>query len=131
MGAVLPEWIVEGLTRTHFVRYAGASGDFNPIHHDEVVAQGLGYPSVFGPGMLTAGLLAHYLTDQVGVGCLRRYRVRFTGQVWPGDTLTFRGSVTGAYEEDGEGRVDLELAVVNQEGTVVVSGAATAAVGPT
>jgi acyl dehydratase len=127
-GAALPEWSTPELTRTHFVRYAGASGDFNPIHHDEVAARGLGYDSVFAPGMLTAGLLARYLTQLVGAGSLRRYRVRFSGQVWPGDVLTCRGSVEGGREEGGERRVDLALEVVNQAGDVVVSGAATAAV---
>jgi acyl dehydratase len=129
----LPQWEVPELTRTHFVRYAGASGDFNPIHHDEVTAQRLGYASVFGQGMLTAGILAHYMTDIVGVGALRRFRVRFVGQVWPGDVLTCRGSVAGTHDdpEGGERLVDLDLEVVNGTGDVVVSGAATAAVRPT
>ena len=126
-GDDLPEWSTAELTRTHFVRYAGASGDFNPIHHDEVAARRLGYESVFGPGMLTAGLLAGYVTRLVGVDNLRRYGVRFTGQVWPGDVLTCRGSV----ERAGDDGFDLRLEVVNQHGATVVSGAATAVVRPT
>ena len=68
--------------------YAGASGDFNPMHHDEVAAKDAGLPSVFGHGMFTMGLLGKALTDYVGVGNLERYRVRFTKQTWPGETLT-------------------------------------------
>src|SRR5256885_16320083 len=72
------------LTRTDLVMYAGASGDFNPMHHDEVKAQAAGLPSVFGHGMFSAGFLARAITDYVGVGNLRRYKVRFAKQTWPG-----------------------------------------------
>ncbi len=68
--------------------YAGASGDFNPMHTDEVRAQAAGLPSVFGHGMFTAGILGQALTDFVGVGNLRTYKVRFTKQTWPGEPLT-------------------------------------------
>ena len=79
------------LTRTDLVMYAGASGDFNPMHHDEVAAQAAGLPSVFGHGMFTAGLLATAVTNYVGVGNLTSYRVRFTKQTWPGEVLTHDG----------------------------------------
>src|SRR5579859_6447289 len=75
------------LNRTDLVRYAGASGDFNPMHHDEVQAKDAGLPSVFGHGMFTMGMLGKALTDYVGVGNLRVYKVRFTKQTWPGETL--------------------------------------------
>ena len=96
-----------------------------------MTARRLGYDSVFAPGMLTAGLLARYLVALVGAGSLRRYRVRFSGQVWPGDVLTCRGTVERVDEDEGERGVDLRLEVVNQNGDVVISGAATAAVPPT
>ena len=69
--------ITHTLTRTDLVRYAGASGDFNPMHHDEVAAQAAGQPSVFGHGMFSMGLLGTALTDFVGVGNITRYKVRF------------------------------------------------------
>jgi len=122
-----PEWKLENLTRTHFVKYAGASGDFNPMHHDDTVAKAVGYPSVFGHGMFTAGVLSHYVTDWVGLENLRKFRVRFTGQVYPGDTLTFAAKVTRKYKEADENRIDADLSVANQEGKVILSGAATAA----
>ena len=76
------------LTRTDLVMYAGASGDYNPMHHDEIAAQQAGLPSVFGHGMFSAGLLATAVTNYVGIGNLTSYRVRFTKQTWPGETLS-------------------------------------------
>src|SRR5215210_9473233 len=96
------------LTRTDLVMYAGASGDYNPMHTDEVAAQAAGLPSVFGHGMFSMGLLGSALTDYVGVGNLKSYKVRFTKQTWPDEELTTRIAVTGTREEGGEKLVDLE-----------------------
>jgi acyl dehydratase len=115
------------LTRTDLVTYAGASGDFNPMHTDEVKAKEAGLPSVFGHGMFTAGMLATALTDYVGVGNLKSYKVRFTKQTWPGEVLTTKIRVASKYEEAGVGLVDLECEVVNQDGEAKVSGVAIAA----
>ena len=127
-GDELPAVVVENLTRTDLVRYAGASGDFNPIHHDELFAKAAGNPSVFGHGMLTAGFVGRCITDFVGPENVRRYKVRFATRVWPGDTITCRGRVTRKYEEAGERRIDGEVAALNQKGEVAVSGTFTAAV---
>ena len=115
------------LTRTDLVMYAGASGDFNPMHHDEVKAQAAGLPSVFGHGMFSAGFLARAITDYVGLDGLRRYKVRFAKQTWPGETFSTKVVVKGKRKEDGENLVDLECTLVNQDGEVKVSGEATAA----
>ena len=117
------------LTRTMFVRYAGASGDFNPMHHDDTIATQVGNPSVFGHGMLSMGLAARVVKDWFGPEAIRRLQVRFAKQVWPGDVLTCTAVVTGKREEGGEHLVDLELTVANQNGEQAVAGAATAAVG--
>ena len=85
-GDELPPVVVEDLSRTDLVRYAGASGDFNPIHHDETFAHMAGQPSVFGHGMLTAAFVGRCVTDYVGPENLRRFKVRFATRVWPGDT---------------------------------------------
>jgi acyl dehydratase len=114
------------LTRTDLVRYAGASGDFNPMHHDEVKAQESGLPSVFGHGMFSMGLLGRALTDWAGVGNLKRYQVRFTKQTWPGEVLSSKIVVTGRREENGEKLVDVDLELANQDGEVKLAGAATA-----
>ncbi|HZP28826.1 MAG TPA: MaoC/PaaZ C-terminal domain-containing protein [Acidimicrobiia bacterium] len=129
VGDTAPPLVVEKLTRTNFVRYAGASGDFNPMHHDETIATSVGNPSVFGHGMLTAALMARVVKDWFGPESMRRYHVRFSKQVWPGDTLTFDATVTGKREEGGESLVDLELTAKNQDGVEVLTGSATAAVG--
>jgi len=121
--------VVEKLSRTNFVRYAGASGDFNPMHHDETIATSVGNPSVFGHGMLTAGLMARVVKDWFGPKAMRRYHVRFSKQVWPGDTLTFAATVTGKREEGGESLVDVDLTATNQDGVEVLTGSATAVVG--
>jgi acyl dehydratase len=124
-GDTAPEFSLE-LTRTDLVRYAGASGDFNPMHTDEVSAKEAGLPSVFGHGMFTAGILGKALTDFVGVGNLKLYKVRFTKQTWPGETLTTNVTVAKKYEEGRDHRVDLECAVVNQDGEAKLTGVATA-----
>jgi acyl dehydratase len=126
-GEEIPAFVVEHLTRTDLVRYAGASGDFNPIHHDEEFARMAGNPTVFGHGMLTAGFLAKCVTDVVGVENLRRYKVRFPTRVWPGDTISCKGRVTRKYEQDGERRIDGEVVALTQKGEVAVTGSFTAA----
>jgi acyl dehydratase len=121
--------VVERLSRTQLVQYAGASGDYNPLHSDEVYATGAaGHPSVFAHGMLTMGATAKAVTDWVGDGTLVRYGVRFRKQVWPGDTLTASATVTDLREEAGERFVELSIVTTNQHGAEVVTGYATARV---
>jgi peroxisomal enoyl-CoA hydratase 2 len=127
VGDEAPPLVVEGVSRTHFVRYAGASGDFNPMHHDDTIATSVGNPSVFGHGMLTAGLMARVLTDWFGPTALRRFQVRFSRQVWPGETLTCTATVTGLREDGDDGLVDVDCQVANQDGEVKLTGSATAA----
>jgi acyl dehydratase len=114
------------LTRTMFVRYAGASGDFNPMHHDDTIATQVGNPSVFGHGMLSMGLAARVVKDWFGPEAIRVLKVRFAKQVWPGDVLTCVATVTGTREEGGETLVDLDLVVSNQNGDKAITGTATA-----
>jgi len=120
--------VIENLTRTQFVRYAGASGDFNPMHHDDTVATSVGNPSVFGHGMLTAGLMARVVKDWFGPEAIRRFQVRFAKQVWPGDTLTCSAKVTDKREDGRDRLIDVECRVANQDGVEVLTGSATAAV---
>ena len=123
--------VVDDLTRTQIVQYAGASGDYNPLHTDEVFAtKAAGYPGVFAHGMLSMAMTGHMLTDYVGDGRLTRFGVRFVNQVWPGDTLTARATVEAIREEGGEHLVDLVVSTTNQDGAEVVSGSATARLDP-
>jgi acyl dehydratase len=116
------------LTRTMFVKYAGASGDFNPMHHDDTIASQVGNPSVFGHGMLSMGLAARVVKDWFGPEAIRRLQVRFAKQVWPGDVLTCKATVIGKRDDNGEHVVDLDLVVENQNGDKAITGSATAAV---
>lgn len=118
--------LVEDLKRTQIVQYAGASGDYNPLHTDEIfTVKVAGYPSVFAHGMLTMGMTGRMLTDYVGDGRLTKYGVRFTNQVWPGDTL----HATATVEEVADGQVKLKVETTNQDGVTVLSGYAEARVG--
>ncbi|HVB92962.1 MAG TPA: MaoC/PaaZ C-terminal domain-containing protein [Acidimicrobiales bacterium] len=114
------------LTRTDLVAYAGASGDFNPMHHDEVIATAAGQPSVFGHGMFSMGLLGSALTDYVGIGNVKRFQVRFAKQTWPAETLETRIVVTGTRHEDGQHLADLDVRLLNADGEEKVVGQATA-----
>lgn len=110
------------LGRTDLVKYAGASGDFNPMHTDEVAAQAAGLPSVFGHGMFSMGLLGRAVTDWAGVGNVKVYGVRFTKQTWPGETLSTRIVVSGKEVTD-EGKIIVaDVSLLNQDGEVKLSG---------
>jgi acyl dehydratase len=113
------------LTRADLVEYAGASGDFNPMHTDDVAAKEAGMPGVFGHGMLTAGLLATALTNWAGIGKVVRYRVRFVKQAWPGEDFVTSISVTAKRQHGDRNLVDVECSVASGEGEVKVSGEAT------
>jgi acyl dehydratase len=131
VGDTYEERVVDDLPRTQIVQYAGASGDYNPIHTDEVFATKVaGYPSVFAHGMLTMGLTGKMLTNYVGDGRLTKYGVRFSRQVWPGDTLDAKATVEAVREESGVHYVDLTVETVNQDGQTVVTGTATARIDP-
>ena len=121
-GEALPEVRVEGLTRTDFVRYAGASGDFNPIHHDQTFAEASGNPTVFAMGMLNAGILSRVVTKFAGRPNVRKFSVRFATRAWPGDNVICSGTVTRKFEEQGEKRVEGQLTAVNQKGETLISG---------
>jgi acyl dehydratase len=125
------EVVLENLSRTRIVMYAGASGDYNPLHTDEVyVTQVAGYPSVFAHGMLSMGATGKLLTDWVGDGQLTSYGVRFVNQVWPGDTLTATATVDAVREDGGQHFADFSITTVNQDGKPVVTGTASARIDP-
>ncbi len=131
IGDTHEEIVVEDLTRTQLVMYAGASGDYNPLHTDEIyTTQIAGYPTVFAHGMLTMGLTGKMLTNYVGDGRLTKFGVRFTNQVWPGDTLTTTATVLDIQINEDATLVDLEIKTLNQKDETVVSGYATAKIDP-
>ena len=121
VGTTAPEQSFGPITRTDIVRYAGASGDFNPIHHDQGFAESAGFPTVFSIGMFQAGLLSTYATDWLGADKVRRFTVRFKEQVWPDDVLTCTGVVTDMRDDE----IDVELTCTRQTGGVAIAGTAT------
>ena len=131
VGDTYEEVVVDDLTRTQLVMYAGASGAYNPLHTDEIyTTEVAGYPTVFAHGMLTMGLTGKMLTNYVGDGLLTKFGVRFTNQVWPGDTLTATAMVKEINETKGTLLMDLDVKTLNQKGETVVSGYATAKIDP-
>jgi len=128
-GASHKATLVSNLSRTQIVQYAGASGDYNPLHSDEVFAKEVaGYPTVFAHGMLTMGMTGAMLTDYVGDGRLTKFGVRFTSQVWPGDDLEASATFTGMEASGGGQLANFDVITTNQDGTVVLKGYAQARV---
>jgi len=113
------------VNRTHIARYAGASGDFYPVHVDEEFCKSIGLPSVFAMGQMHGGMLSRVVTDWAGAGRVKKYKLRFKGVVWPNDTLTFKGNAVKKYQDNGENLVDCHLFVVNQNNQNVIEGEAT------
>ncbi len=131
VGDTFEEVLVEDLKRTQLVMYAGASGDYNPLHTDDLYCrEAAGYPGVFAHGMLTMGMTGRVVTNLFGPESIKKYGVRFTNQVWPGDDLSGKAEIEAIREEGGEMLVDVKLTTTNQNGDVVVTGAATARVDP-
>jgi len=128
VGASIPDLVDAPSTRTDFVRYQGASGDMNPIHHDEGFARASGFPTVFAVGMLQAGILGTYLADLFGPDNVRRFKVQFREQAWPDDVITYGGRVVerrDGVQGDIGSELDLELHATRQTGGVHLLGWAT------
>lgn len=115
-----PEIDIEDVKVTDFVRYAGASGDFNPLHHDHGFTTDAGYDGVFAMGMFNAGLLTNVVTEWLSLSTITAYRTQFDSIVWPGDDLT--GYAEVAETDPDESTVTCDLLMENQDGEQVISG---------
>jgi acyl dehydratase len=131
VGTEMPPLVKPPVQQIQLTRYAGASGDFNPIHQDPAFARAAGMGDVFAHGMLSMGFVAQSVTDWLGAGTVRTIGVRFAALVRLGDVITCRGRVVAKRPAKAAGRgrhlVDLELWAENQRGEKVVTGKATAA----
>ncbi len=127
-GARLPERAFGPVTLTDVVRYQGASGDLNPIHHDDEFARAAGFPAAIGVGMLGAGWLAAYCTEHLGEETVRRFRTRFSAVVCRGDHLTASAEVIRVFTRDTEARAELAIRLRKDDGSVVIDGTAEFAV---
>jgi acyl dehydratase len=127
VGDELPPLVKPPVDRTQIARYAGASGDFNPLHVDEHLARNAGFPSALAPALLGMGFIAELVVDWLRGARLRRYSARFVKIAWPGDVITCRGRVVDRrFEGNGVYAVDLEVWAENQRGELVVKGLVTA-----
>lgn len=127
VGDTYSEEVCKNLSRTQIVQYAGSSGDYNPLHSDEIFTTKIaGYPSVFAHGMLSMGMTGKMLTNYVGDGRLTKYGVRFTSQVFPGATLTATATISEIREQDGVPVADISISTTDEAGTEVIKGSATA-----
>lgn len=124
VGDSIPPLRVDELSRTQIVQYLGASGDFNPLHHDDEFARRGGQGGAIAPGMLVAGLASSALTDWVPVRTVTRFRTRFVGTVMPGDAIIIRGEVTSVTRNRASTLAEIDLTVEDGDGTVL-SGDAT------
>jgi acyl dehydratase len=127
VGDALPDVVKGPIQQIQLTRYAGASGDFNPIHQDDEFAKAAGMGGVFGHGMLTMGFVGQCVTDWAGAGTVRKLGVRFAGLVRLKDVITCKGRVLDKSSKHGTHLVDLELWAQNQRGEKVVTGKATVA----
>ncbi|HZH04677.1 MAG TPA: MaoC family dehydratase [Myxococcaceae bacterium] len=122
VGDELPTLTKTPIDRVQLARYAGASGDFNPVHVDEVYARSLGMPSVYAPGMLVMAFLGQLVSDWARGAQLRRYSVRFIKMVWPGDTVVCKGRITDRHGEEGRYFAEMEIWAENQKGELLLKG---------
>lgn len=128
VGDVGPIVVAETLERPDFVKYAGASGDFNPIHYDEPYATGAGNESVFAQGMLTAGIISRVPARWFPLPAIDSFGVRFQSRVFPGETVVATGEVVDLTDVSGGTAVEIELEATTQRGggEIVLTGSASA-----
>ena len=127
VGDELPPLVKGPIQQIQLTRYAGASGDFNPIHQDREFAKAAGMDDVFAHGMLSMGFVAQCVTDWAGPAAVRKLGVRFAAIVRLKDTVTCRGRVLSKSSKDDVHLVELEIWAENQRGEKVVTGKATVA----
>lgn len=125
-GDKLPEIVKDPVTKVQLVMYAGASGDFNPIHTDEEAARGRGLPGVIAHGMLSMAFLGQLAESAFGAGSVRKLEVNFRGMVNAGDVITLRGEVGEVREDGGRALAVCEIEAVNPAGDIVTKGTAEA-----
>lgn len=122
VGDEIPPLVKEPMTHLRLVRYAGASGDFNPLHTDPKVGEAIGTGGIIAHGMLIMGFVGQLVSDYVGPQALRKFGVRFKGMTRLDDVITCSGTVTQKYEENGEGFIAGKVQAVDQNGEVKVAG---------
>ena len=127
VGDEIPKLVTAPVTHLQLVRYAGASGDFNPLHTDPKIGEMIGVGGIIAHGMLIMGFVGQMLSDYVGPQALRKFGVRFKGMTHLNDEITCTGTITEKYEENGEGRIAGKVQAADQNGDIKVTGTFVAA----
>ena len=126
VGNEIPSLAKQPTTR-QLVMWAGASGDYNPIHYDKDFAQSRGLPGVIVHGQLVGAFLGQLVTDWIGEqGILRKLTCSYKGMNYPGEAIICKGRVSKKYVEDGEHYVECSLWVENAKEEKTVTGMAVA-----
>lgn len=127
VGAELPPLVKPPMTHTQLVKYAGASGDFNPLHTDPAIGLSMGIGGTIAHGMLIMGYLGHFISDYLGgPGQLQRFGVRFQGMTRHEDVITCSGAITKKYERDGQYFIEAQVTAKDQRDDIKVTGSFTA-----
>ncbi len=115
--------LVKQPTTRQLVMWAGASGDYNPIHYDKDFAQSRGLPGVVVQGQLVGSFLGQLVTDWIGVqGVLKKLSCSYRGMNYPGEAIICKGRVSKKYVEGGEHYVECSLWAENTKGEKTVTG---------
>lgn len=133
VGSEMPEYVCTPLNRTHLVRYAGASGDFNPLHYDQTFVKSIGFKTVIAHGMLIMGMVGEAITAWTGNKNLKKFNVRFLSMTEPVDlddqertkdraTIIIRGKVVRKFEENGEQNFECNVTAQDALGSKKLSG---------
>jgi len=127
IGEEIPRLVTAPVTHLQLVRYAGASGDFNPLHTDPKIGEMIGVGGIIAHGMLIMGFVGQMLSDYVGPQALKKFGVRFKGMTHLDDVITCSGIITEKYEENGEGRIAGKVQATDQNGDIKITGTFVAA----
>ena len=127
VGDAIPKLVKSPVSHLQLVRYAGASGDFNPLHTDPKIGELIGVGGIIAHGMLIMGFVGQLLSDYVGPTTLRKFDVRFKGMTRLDDVITCTGTITEKYETDVEARIAGKVQATDQNGEVKVAGTFVAA----
>jgi len=119
VGDELAPQTYDPVTKVQLVRYAGASGDFNPLHTDDSVAQAAGLEGVIAQGLLVMGFAGQAIARWFPVRSLKRFEVRFQGMTFPDDVITIKAEVV---DMEKQNRIVCDVRAVDQDGTVKLAG---------
>ncbi|NWQ41564.1 dehydratase [Bacillus sp. EB106-08-02-XG196] len=118
VGDSVKEIQLEPVSRIDLIKYAGASGDFNPIHTIDEEAKKAGLPGIIAHGMWTMGNLAKLFTPYFEEGFVKDYSIRFKGMVFLNDVITLKATL----KEINEPNLRFQVQAVNQNGNEVLKG---------